>query len=72
MKPMLLRAGSRTALVATLFTPAIAFAAGFALQENSSSGLGNAYASGAAVATSTKQTPTSPVISACAAGPPPR
>jgi len=50
MKRLLVRARSRTALAATLFGPTMAFAAGFALQENSGSGLGNAFAGGAAVA----------------------
>jgi long-chain fatty acid transport protein len=38
------------AIAVALLAPAVAFSAGFALQENSGSGLGNAYAGGAAVA----------------------
>jgi len=50
MQRMFGRTRSPIAIAVALLTPAVAVSAGFALQENSGSGLGNAYAGGAAVA----------------------
>jgi long-chain fatty acid transport protein len=50
MTTMFNRARSPIAIAVAMLAPTMAFAAGFALQENSASGLGNAYAGGAAAA----------------------
>jgi len=50
MRHMLERTRNPIAIAVALLAPTVVFGAGFALQENSGSGLGNAYAGGAAVA----------------------
>jgi long-chain fatty acid transport protein len=50
MRHMLDRTRSPIAIAVALLAPTVVFGAGFALQENSGSGLGNAFAGGAAVA----------------------